>query len=144
MPPTHRMLSYHLCTLHRHSILPDPGSVEPVSCWELSCVWLSNCFISILTSRLPTCFTRYRKSCKEGLFLSDVICISQSRPCLAQRSCNQQVASKHFCPLDSFSHATWHLDTLHDSWAEPLVWIQVCNRQLPTISSLAISLESTA
>lgn len=50
---------------------------------------------------------------------------------------------QHFFPLDSFSHATWCLDTPHDLWAEQPVWIQVYDSQLLTISSLTIRKGST-
>lgn len=68
---------------------------------------------------------RYRNGCKDSLLLHDVIGISQSWPCPAQRSCYQWAPSKHFFLLHSFGHATWHLDTLPNWWAEPPEWTQV-------------------
>lgn len=73
------------------------------------------------------------------LFFS-VLGVSQPWPCPAQMSCYQQAPSKPFFLLDSFSHGTWHLDTLPESWAELPVWILVYDR--PTIRSPINSQES--
>lgn len=76
----------------------------------------------------------------QSLLFFSVTGISQPWPCPAQMSCYQKAPSKHFFLLDSFSHGTWHLDILPESWAELPVWILVCDR--PTIRSPTNSQES--